>query len=382
MTQVAGTVLALRALGLGDALTGIPALRGLRRAFPEHRLVLAAPRHLGAWLVRLGVVDAVLPTVGLQPLEWPGDGPAVAVNLHGRGPQSHRLLLQTHPRRMLAFECAEGGHVQGPHWHADEHEVLRWCRLVRSVGGDCGPEDLRLAPVPHTLDDSVVVVHPGAASGSRRWPPTRWVQVARALAAEGHPVVVTGAADESPLCAQLAQAVPGALNTAGALDLDALTALVAEAALALCGDTGVAHLATACATPSVLLFGPTPPRRWGPLIDQPLHTVLWHGRPVSSPWGDPHSDVIDERLDAVTVEEVLDAARALLAPEELLHPPRAVRTSVPHPCGPAARAARAAGQLDDRDTGHGAGGHDGGAGRGHEGDATVAARCTTSSPPA
>jgi len=324
VTPVAGTLLALRALGLGDALTGIPGLRGLRRAFPEHRLVLAAPQHLGAWLVRLGVVDAVVPTAGLQPLEWAGDGPEVAVDLHGRGPQSHRLLLATHPQRMLAFACPEAGHV-GPDWAADEHEVLRWCRLVRSVGGDCGPNDLRLSSFPRKRGDAVVV-HPGAASGSRRWPPSRWVRLARALAAEGHPVVVTGAADEFPLCAQLAQAVPGALNTAGTLDLDALTALIGEAALVLCGDTGVAHLATACATPSVLLFGPTPPHRWGPLIDQPLHTVLWHGRPGGSPWGDPHSDAIDPRLDAVTVEEVLDAARVLLAPEGSLHTPYAICT--------------------------------------------------------
>ena len=39
-------VLVLRALGLGDLLTGLPALRGLRTAFPRHELVLAAPPDL------------------------------------------------------------------------------------------------------------------------------------------------------------------------------------------------------------------------------------------------------------------------------------------------------------------------------------------------
>ncbi len=316
MTSAVPAVLVLRALGLGDALTGIPALRGLRRAFPEHRLTLAAPSQLGEWLRRLDVVDAVLPTPDLQPLDWFCAGPAVAADLHGRGPRSHRLLQRTRPQRLLAFGCTEAHH-RGPEWHADEHEVLRWCRLVHSAGGDCGPEDLRLKAFSRDKHlrrgQDVVVLHPGAASGSRRWPPERWTQVGRALAAEGHRIIVTGAAKESALCARITHELPGALNTAGTLDLDALTDVVANAALLLCGDTGVAHLATACATPSVLLFGPTPPHRWGPLIDQALHTVLWHGDPADGAWGDPHGAVIDPRLEAITSIEVLDAMQALFS---------------------------------------------------------------------
>lgn len=317
------TVLALRALGLGDALTGIPALRGLRRAFPGHRLVLAAPDGLGGWLCRLGVVDAVWPSPGLQELHWPGPAPAVAVNLHGRGPQSHRLLHATHPRRLLAFGCPPAEHA-GPDWLNDEHEVARWCRLVHtSTGVACGPEDLRLRPAQRVLAHAnpertgsvqrgPVVVHPGAASQARRWPGSRWVTIARELARGGHRVFLTGSAQERSLCADIAQAAPGSTNTAGQLDLDALTALVARAGLVLCGDTGVAHLATACGTPSVLLFGPTPPHRWGPLIDPQRHAVLWHGDGSARSWGDPHGTVTDPRLAAITTREVLDAAERLL----------------------------------------------------------------------
>ncbi|MGL5909481.1 MAG: glycosyltransferase family 9 protein, partial [Phycicoccus sp.] len=59
-------VFVLRALGLGDMLTGVPALRALRRALPDARLHLAAPAHLGRFLERRGVVDAVLPLDGLD----------------------------------------------------------------------------------------------------------------------------------------------------------------------------------------------------------------------------------------------------------------------------------------------------------------------------
>ncbi len=39
-------LLVLRALGLGDLLVAVPALRGLRERYPDHHLVLAAPPSL------------------------------------------------------------------------------------------------------------------------------------------------------------------------------------------------------------------------------------------------------------------------------------------------------------------------------------------------
>jgi ADP-heptose:LPS heptosyltransferase len=280
----------LRALGLGDTLTGIPALRGLRRRFPAHRLVLAAPKELGEWLRARGIVDDVLPASGLEPLSAPP--PDVAVNLHGRGPQSHDLLRALDPGVLLAFG-------DGIDWREDEHEVLRWCRLV----GHCGPEDLRL-PSPATRGDAVVV-HPGAAFPSRRWPPERWRAVVEALLAEGHRVLVTGGPAERALTAPVC--VPGAVDRAGRLDLDALTDVVAGARALLCGDTGVAHLATALGTPSVLLLGPVSPDRWGPLLDRERHAVRWHGDGT----GDPHGDAVDPALARITVREVLTALRGL-----------------------------------------------------------------------
>ncbi|SER65148.1 ADP-heptose:LPS heptosyltransferase [Pedococcus cremeus] len=303
------TVLALRALGLGDALTGIPALRGLRRAHPDARLVLAAPAGVGGFLASFGIADEVLDTAGLQPLRWTGEPPDVAVNLHGRGPQSQRLLQQVRPRRTVAFACPEAGHRDGPPWPIHAHEVDRWCGLVQWAGGDCSPDDLRL---PGRREESHVVLHPGAASGSRRWPVDRWAAVAAGLAGRGREVVVTGVPAEADLCARVAAAHPGVRNACGASSLAELADLVASAALVLCGDTGIAHVATAFGTPSVLLFGPVSPDHWGPRIDADRHRVLWHPH-VGDPAGDPHADRTDLRLVRVQVDEVLAAAEAQLA---------------------------------------------------------------------
>lgn len=304
------SVLVLRALGLGDALTGVAPLRGVRRAWPDHRLVLAAPAVVGQWLLELGLVDETLDAGPLEPVPWPSpEPPDVAVNLHGKGPQSHRVLQALRPGHLVAFANAEVGHVDGPEWDPDVHEVDRWCWLVRGAGGDCGPADLRLEPpVPR---GDVVVVHPGAASAARRWPADRWADVVRVLRRQDAAVVVTGTEGEAPLCAEVADA--GAENLAGRLALPDLARTVAGARLLLSGDTGVAHLATAYRTPSVVLFGPVPPSLWGPRIDTDRHVVLWHPDAGRQTTAEAATEGVDPRLAAIRVDEVLDAARSLIA---------------------------------------------------------------------
>lgn len=301
-------VIALRALGLGDLLTGVPALRGLRRALPDHRLVLATDPALSPLAGQVSAVDEVLPASGLAPLCWPGTPPEIAVNLHGSGPQSHQVLQALRPSRLVAFRHP-GVHGQGPAWSREEHEVARWCRLVRSeLNAPASVHDL-LLPRPAGPRDGAVVVHPGAAAGSRRWPVERFAAVAAWIASRGLLVAVTGSARERTVAGRLCElaGLPASALLAGRTGLPALMALVASARLLVCGDTGVAHLATAYATPSVVLFGPTSPAVWGPPASGP-HTVLWHGEES----GDPHSDSLDPALARIQVDEVIAAAAGLL----------------------------------------------------------------------
>jgi ADP-heptose:LPS heptosyltransferase len=293
------TILVLRALGLGDLLVAVPALRGLRRAFPGERIVLATAPELARLAHASGAVDEVLPARGLaDPLSFPP--PDLAVNLHGSGPESHRLLDELAPSARIGFRSAGW---PGPDWDDGEHEADRWCRLLDWHGIPADPTDLLLPWDPP--ERGHVIVHPGAQYGCRRWPPDRYAQVAAALVAEGDRVLVTGSAAEAALVA----APPGAEVVAGKTDVAELAGLVAGARLVICGDTGVAHLATAFGTPSVLLFGPVSPRLWGPRTDGP-HTVLWRSGLVR---GDRWASDPDPALLAITVPDVL-AACATAAP--------------------------------------------------------------------
>lgn len=323
-------ILVLRALGLGDLLTAVPALRGLRAAFPGAEITLAAPAWLQDAVDRIEAVDRLLPTEELGPIDF--ERPELAVNLHGKGPQSVERLMATRPRRLITYGLAD--------WPGQRHEVLRWCDLLQRKGIRCDPDDFRLRPLgPRT---NRVVIHPGASTGARRWPADRFAAVARALRAEvlepaesldlvpaaasadavTEPVdvasstpasgglgalpcvteplevVVTAGPEERDLAAQI---VPHPVSGSLADLMD----LVATARLVICGDTGVAHVATAYGTPSVLLFGPVSPDLWGPRRGP--HRVLWHGET-----GDTFAAEPDPGLLRITVAEVVDAIGGVL----------------------------------------------------------------------
>lgn len=308
----AGRVVILRPLGLGDFLTGVPAYRALARAFPEHRIILAAPPVLAPLLdVHCGI-DELHPTQPLAPLDSALHGAEVAVDLHGRGPESHRILLAARPQRLVAFRnAAVPRSAAGAEWIDDEHEVARWCRMLSHAGIAADPRELDLF-VPGgrgaTAAGGVTILHPGAASEARRWPMLRWAAVARAEQNAGRTVLITGSQAERARAAEIAIRAglsPGQV-LAGRTNLRQLAALVNSAGHVVCGDTGVAHLATALRTPSVLLFGPMSPAQWGPPPERTQHLVLWSGRR-----GDPHGSSIDPGLLDISVSDVLEALRRL-----------------------------------------------------------------------
>ncbi len=295
-------VVILRALGLGDFLTAVPAFRAIAGAFPDHLRILAAPLDFVPLARMSGAIDEVAQTQPMAPLSPELFGADVAVNLHGCGPQSHRVLLDARPKKMIAFRC-EGVFepANAPQWRSDEHEIERWCGMLEAFGVHCDADDLDLSGGDERRD-RYVVLHPGAASESRRWPVDRWAGVARALSARKIPLCITGSAYEFRRARAVARAAGLGIGSviAGKTNLEGLASVIGRARAVVCGDTGVAHLATATRTPSVVLFGPMSPQRWGPPARRRRHRAVWHGR-----IGDPHGSCVDPGLAEISVDEVL-----------------------------------------------------------------------------
>lgn len=299
-------LLALRALKLGDLLVAVPALHALRRAYPDHRLLYAAQ----GWLEdAVGLVGGfeLLPTHGLDvPLALEPGTVDVAVNLHGRGPESQSRLEALQANHIIAHGS---GPDEGPAWVDGIHERDRWARLLQWHGIDADPQDFLLkAPSAPTRWPQATIVHVGAAYGSRLWPARRFAEVSALLREAGHRVVFTGGPSERPRALEVAAAAGFGDDAvfAGAQPLRDFAALVADARLVVSADTGAAHLATAYRRPSVVLFGPAPPEEWGPPPGP--HVVLTKGELRR---GDTFAPDADPALLGVSVQEVLEAVRGL-----------------------------------------------------------------------
>ncbi len=275
--------------------------------------MLAAPSALASLVPLLGTTFAELePTEPLAALSRALHDADTAVDLHGRGPASQRLLLAASPRRLISFANAAVPETRGrAAWLADEHEVVRWCRMLEAAGIAADPRELDLAPptvVAPRIAVGATIVHVGAASASRRWPIGRFIEVVRAERRAARDVVITGGPSDVERAADVARGagLDARHDLSGRTSLAELAALVAVAGRVLSTDTGMAHLATAYRIPSVVLFGPTSPHAWGPPPERSEHRALWHGR-----FGDPHGDSLDPGLERITSAEVIAALEAV-----------------------------------------------------------------------
>lgn len=177
--------------------------------------------------------------------------------------------------------------------------------------------------------DDAVAMHLGSGSraavkraSARRWPVPRFVDLAERLRAEGiaGTIVLTGTRDEAELVEEFTSAYTGrAVDATGLGSIERAAEVLRRCRLVVSNDTGVMHLAAAMGAPTVGLFGPNTPRRYGPI--GPRAASVYTTKVPCSPCINVHLGVVPEcfhpekgrcLLD-LDVETALSTAKRLLA---------------------------------------------------------------------
>jgi heptosyltransferase III len=121
------------------------------------------------------------------------------------------------------------------------------------------------------------VIHPGSGADVKLWVVERWRQVATHLTSIGLQVLITGGPGEIQVAAEVARELPSVVSLAGMTGLDELAEIMRDARIVAGPDCGPLHLAVACDTPTLHLFGPSDPARYGPWGPAEFHRVVTSG---------------------------------------------------------------------------------------------------------
>ncbi|WHZ28805.1 MAG: Lipopolysaccharide heptosyltransferase III [Nitrospira sp.] len=346
---------------IGDVLLSTPVVRSLKAALP-HLMV--------DMLVFEGTQDIVSANRDIRRIWTIPERPPIGAHL--------RLLRSIWRRYDVALSVLAGDRPTFHAWTAGRYRVgtllsdrkSRWKRALLqewipfdNVSTHTVVMNLRLlaplgikplgTPVVSWRDEDEASVHrrfPEVVSHRRYavlhvspkfaykiWSVAGWVALGRWLVEQGFVVVVAGgASDQRAYSEQVIERLPEAVNLVGHLTLPALGYLLSRAAVYIGTDTAVSHMAAAVGAPTVVLFGPSNPVKWGPwpkdfpsTKDSPWrkegsqrqgNVFLLQGEgdcvPCLAEGCDRHIDSLSRCLQELSADRVIQGVKMMLAEHE------------------------------------------------------------------
>jgi heptosyltransferase-1 len=325
-------ILIVRLGAMGDILHALPAVAALHAAKPEAEI---------SWMVERRWKDLLPPSVlpvlvdtklwRKQPLAT--EMRAALHRLRRHGHYDVAIDLQGATKSAVLGKIAAANTFLGPadprEWPArfmydgmittSSTHVIDQAREIVSTGTDTTSISRESSGdwLPRTAEAEtwaeqfanhrIAILNPAAGWAAKQWPPDRYGELAKMIAAHGFRVLVNIGPGEEAIVQSVIE-VSARSAVAISCTIPQLIALTRRASLFVGGDTGPMHLAAMLGVPTVAIFGPTDPARNGPYY---ARTAVV--RSPKSQTSYSHVDRPDPGLMSITVEEVLSAVEKVLA---------------------------------------------------------------------
>jgi len=294
-------VLLVRLRSIGDTVLSTPSLYALRRFLPNAQIdiliedwvapVLDGHPHVDNVVVleRGGVISRARVARQIR-----STGYDVVYNLHG-GTTATFLTRATGARHRVGLKSYQYAHL---HNHQAPSPLVLWgqqkTHSVEQQLALLGWTGVPVTDRPRThlavtqkaadvinqrlaqgglYDGDIALIHPATAFATKQWATQNFARVAEWLAERGLASVAVGAPEDREILKSLLEqaAVP---ITSLDLSLPEVAALAARSRIFVGNDSGIAHIAAAVGTPSVVIFGSSNVAHWRPWNKAAAEVVL------------------------------------------------------------------------------------------------------------
>jgi ADP-heptose:LPS heptosyltransferase len=303
-------IIVFRALQLGDMLCFVPAMRALRKTYPDAHIALAGLPWAKSFTDRFNeYFDEFiwfpgypgLPEQALNPVEFSNFLTNIqqqqfdlALQMQGNGYLVNPMVELFNAKYTAGF-CKPEDYTPNIDYFLPYpnygHEAERHLLLMNFLGIESDGKELEfpLTELDQAEFDNIklpvepkqyVCIHPGSRGRWRQWPVEHFAAIGDHCICNGYQAVITGTKDEADIVNEVISHMKyDAINTAGKTSLGAIGVLIKNAAALISNCTGVSHMAAAFETLSIVISMDGEPERWGPINTQIHRTINWLDNP-------------------------------------------------------------------------------------------------------
>ena len=331
---------------VGDAMMTLPALRELRRLFPDAHITLATRSWAKGLFVGAEFVDELQINDGRGLRSF-----FQQVRAWRRGRFDLAILLTNSFQSALVAAlagitvrigyAADGrarlltNAIEQPEWRSIRHEIFYYLRIIAELEWlftrqqtflDVQPDaslevsDVRKDEARSRLqrqgvheDRPVIALCPGSInSRAKRWPAENYAVLAdRCVDTLGAQILLIGSKEELDVSRQVADRMHNKpIMLTGQTDIAEVVAVLSVADLLVTNDTGPAHISAALGRPTLVIFGPTNPLTTRPF--SPFAEIIRHP-PECAPCMLRDCPIDHRCMTAITPDEVFSRAREIMS---------------------------------------------------------------------
>lgn len=335
--QVPSRFLILSTTGIGDTLWGTPAIRALRKTFPDGHISVLT--NLSGFEVLRWNPDINELFIFRRGLRWYFSLPELSTQLRRRNIDtvfifhaSDRIIWPlcffTGASEIVGIEGQNKGLdfilTKAIKLQDNIHGIETRLRLVKQVGAETASQAISIYLTDREREEavrfmesngikensSIIGFQPGAQKPFKCWPQENFIEAGNILVKSlGCKIIVTGDSSERELADKIASGIKGAVPAAGKLSIRETAAIIEKMNLFITNDTGPMHIAFALKTPTIALFSPTDPRLCGPhhadrvaIISKPITCNPCTGKKCLNP----------VCMGQIEVKEVVESAKVML----------------------------------------------------------------------